>query len=206
MQIENYNIVVAGTDLPVVGVTPEDYHFLGSPLRVQTRIPPLVDARAQEFRMLLTPIRAEFGVTGLPYSPENATGVAQIVQGYLARLEFPIVTGMGHNLRVSLEPDELPAESLLNDVIQIERIARILQVDDTEGGDVAVVFRHGDARCTVRLSISEQSLVRLDFNYHFAITNLANPIERLAILFLDSLNNALVRAHSLSTLAVEGIR
>jgi hypothetical protein len=140
MAMQNFNIVLVGSNIPVQNIELDDFRFRGRPLQAALRMPVALEAEARGGKLTILPERFQVAVTE-PLEPAgDANSLVEMTQAFFGYVGPRSFTATGHNAQFTIDGTAERKDEVRRALIDMDRTQELVG-RDLVGADVSVFFR-----------------------------------------------------------------
>jgi hypothetical protein len=182
MGLQNFNIVLVGSNFPVTAIDLGDFgDFRHRKLRELVRLPVVLQAEGRGMQMTILTERFEAAVTGPSDTPSDARQLVQIAEAFFQYVGPRSLTATGHNMQFTIEGTADRKDDVRHALVAIDR-AQALVGHELVGADASVFFRL-DPESVTRMTFATMTegdvTVDVNVNYDRNDLSAAEAVKRL---------------------------
>lgn len=181
MGMQNFNIVLIGSNIPVQNIELNDFRFRGRPLNAAVRIPVALEAEARGVKLTILPERFQAAVTE-PLDPAtDADNLVEMTQAFFDYVGPRSFTATGHNAQFTIDGTAERKDEVRRALIDMDRASELIG-RDLVGADVSASLRLDQESVTRMAFITTGDdgdvLVDVNVNYNRADLGAAEAVTR----------------------------
>jgi hypothetical protein len=181
MGLQNFNIVLIGSNIPVSTINLDDLTFQDRPLQATLRMPVALQAEARGVALTIFPERFQVAVTEPHDIANDAGNLVQMTEVFFGYVGPRSLTATGHNALFTIDGTAERKDDVRRALVEMDH-ARELIGHDLLGADATVFFRL-DQQSVTRMIFSTMvdGDVQVDVNINYDRTDLgaAEAVARL---------------------------
>jgi hypothetical protein len=173
MGMQNFNIVLVGSSIPIPSIELDDFRFRDRPLQAVLRMPVALEAEALGGKLTILPERFQAAVTEPLDTAADARNLVEMTRAFLEYVGPRSLTATGHNAQFTIDGTAERKDEVRRALIDMDR-ARELVGHDLVGADASVFFRldqESVARMTF-MTMGDTDDVGVDVNVNYARADL----------------------------------
>ena len=181
MAMQNFNIVLVGSNMPVQNIELDDFRFRGRPFNAALRMPVALEAEARGGKLTIIPERFQAAVTE-PLDPAtDARNLVEMTQAFFEYVGPRSFTATGHNAQFTIDGTAGRKDEVRRALVDMNRASELVG-RDLVGADVSVFFRL-DQESVTRMAFTTMRddgdvLVDVNVNYDRADLSAAEAVTR----------------------------
>lgn len=151
MALQNFNIVLVGSNIPIPSIELDDFRFRGRPFQAALRMPVALEAEALGAKLTILTERFQAAVTEPIETLADARDLVEITRVFLEYVGPRSISATGHNAQFTIDGTAARKDEVRRALIEMDG-ARELVGHDLVGADVSLFFR-----------LDQESVTRMSF-------------------------------------------
>jgi hypothetical protein len=173
MGIQNFNIVLVGSNFPVSTIDLDDFTFGHRKLRTTLSVPVALQAEARGVTLLITAERFQAAVTELDDRADDVNHLVQMAEAFFQYVGTRVLTATGHNAKFTIDGTANRKDEVRRALVEIDRAQELVE-RSLLAADATLFFRF-DQQSITRMTFSTMvgGDVEVDVNVNYGRTELS---------------------------------
>jgi hypothetical protein len=172
MGIQNFNIVLVGSNIPVPTIELDDFTFRDRPLQATLRLPVALQAGGSGVSLTILAERFQVAVTEPHDIANDARQLVELIEVFFGYVGPRSLMATGHNALFTIDGTSERKDEVRRALVEMDRVQELTGRDLT-GADATVFFRL-DQQSVTRMTFSTMvdGDVQIDVNINYDRTDL----------------------------------